>query len=148
RQFQTLLKRLPFHVSEIRLMYLKLFQSSPSKEKIVIQLARKKSECLLSFACEIPAYMSPNVFEGKRECKIFFPEGYDEPPEPESEEDEEEDEGKEVKEEEEVEAVEEGEGEVVEGVEASDDFNETMEESMEVEQHEEPPQGEEDSLVV
>ncbi|XP_045471841.1 uncharacterized protein LOC123678729 [Harmonia axyridis] len=64
------------------------------EEKIVIQLARRRSECLLSFACEIPAYMSPNVHQGKRECKIFFPEGYDEPPEMEEEgEEEDEEEG-------------------------------------------------------
>lgn len=33
--------------------------------------------------------MSPNVHQGKRECKLFFPEGYDEPPEQDVEEEEE-----------------------------------------------------------
>lgn len=45
-------------------------------EEVIIQLSKKKSECVFAFAIEIPEYMSPNAFEGKEECKIFFPEGY------------------------------------------------------------------------
>ncbi|KAK9872265.1 hypothetical protein WA026_017066 [Henosepilachna vigintioctopunctata] len=72
--------------------YDRLDPSRTEGGKIVIQLARRKSECLLAFATEIPLYMSPNIEEGKRECKLFFPDDYDEPLEPESVEESENDE--------------------------------------------------------
>lgn len=47
-------------------------------EKLVIQLMKKHSETLLAFAQMGPTYMSSNSADGRRECSLFFPEGYDE----------------------------------------------------------------------
>ncbi|RZC38575.1 uncharacterized protein BDFB_005350 [Asbolus verrucosus] len=57
--------------------------------KLVIQLSKKKSECVLAFVQMKPQYISSNAKEGERECKIFFPDGYDEPPEKMEEEEKE-----------------------------------------------------------
>ncbi|XP_074042871.1 uncharacterized protein [Leptinotarsa decemlineata] len=46
------------------------------EEKLVIQVTKRKSECLLALAQLGPLYMSPNVDEGERECQIFFPDDY------------------------------------------------------------------------
>ncbi|XP_063914657.1 uncharacterized protein LOC135131062 [Zophobas morio] len=68
--------------------YEKVKNKTPT-QRLVIELAKKKSECVLAFAQVKPTYISPNVAEGKRECEYFFPEDYDEPPEEEEEEEEE-----------------------------------------------------------
>ncbi|KAJ8942898.1 hypothetical protein NQ314_009873 [Rhamnusium bicolor] len=47
------------------------------KEKLVMQVSKKRSECILAFAQLGPAYISPNPKEGKRECEIFFPDDYE-----------------------------------------------------------------------
>ncbi|XP_056646632.1 uncharacterized protein LOC130451559 isoform X6 [Diorhabda sublineata] len=49
-----------------------------SEEKLVIQLSKKKSECVLTFAQIGPIYISPNPQEGARECALFFPDDYSE----------------------------------------------------------------------
>ncbi|XP_015836128.1 fibrous sheath CABYR-binding protein-like [Tribolium castaneum] len=62
------------------------YERSPDRtpnEKMVIQLAKKKSECVLAFAQLKPLYISPNIKEGERECRLFFGDDYDEPPEEE-----------------------------------------------------------------
>ncbi|KAG5889777.1 hypothetical protein JTB14_036393 [Gonioctena quinquepunctata] len=46
------------------------------KEKLVIQVAKRKSECLLALAQLKPLYMSSNTDDGSRECQIFFPDDY------------------------------------------------------------------------
>lgn len=51
----------------------------------MIQLSKKSSECVLEFAYANPTYISPNTKEGKVQCKMFFPEDYDEPEEGEEE---------------------------------------------------------------
>ncbi|XP_057668830.1 uncharacterized protein LOC130901433 isoform X3 [Diorhabda carinulata] len=48
------------------------------EEKLVIQLSKKKSECVLTFAQIGPIYISPNPQEGARECALFFPDDYSE----------------------------------------------------------------------
>ncbi|VEN34978.1 unnamed protein product [Callosobruchus maculatus] len=45
-------------------------------EKMVLQVSKKKSECIFALAQLNPVYMSPNAEEGERECQIFFPENY------------------------------------------------------------------------
>ncbi|KAF5275639.1 hypothetical protein FQA39_LY06751 [Lamprigera yunnana] len=47
--------------------------------RLVIQLSKKKSEALCAFAQMNPTYISHNTVIGEQECKIFFPEGYEEP---------------------------------------------------------------------
>lgn len=47
--------------------------------KIVLQLSKKSSEAVLAFANLGPSHMSSNIKDGKYECKLFFPEDYDEP---------------------------------------------------------------------
>lgn len=47
-----------------------------SEERLVIQVAKRKSECILALAQLEPIYMSPNTEEGKVECERFFPENY------------------------------------------------------------------------
>lgn len=47
-----------------------------SDERLVIQVAKRKSECILALAQLGPMYISPNIEEGKRECEQFFPEDY------------------------------------------------------------------------
>lgn len=42
----------------------------------MIQVAKRKSECILALAQLNPIYISPNTEEGKRECEKFFPEEY------------------------------------------------------------------------
>ncbi|XP_044267395.1 tropomyosin-1, isoforms 33/34-like isoform X2 [Tribolium madens] len=64
------------------------YERSPDRtpnEKMVIQLAKKKSECVLAFAQLKPLYISPNIKEGERECQLFFGDDYDEPPDEEEE---------------------------------------------------------------
>lgn len=45
---------------------------------MVIQLSKRKSECVLAFIQMQPLYISPNAEEGKRECLLFFPDDYNE----------------------------------------------------------------------
>ncbi|CAG9835280.1 unnamed protein product [Diabrotica balteata] len=47
-----------------------------SQEKLIIQLSKKKSECVLAFAQIGPSYISPNPQEGAKECQLFFPDDY------------------------------------------------------------------------
>ena len=46
------------------------------EEKLVLQIPEKCIEVMLNFAMLDPTYISPNVTEGERECKLFFPEDY------------------------------------------------------------------------
>lgn len=103
-----------------------------------MQIAKRKSECILALAQLGPLYMSPNTEEGFRECQIFFPEDYAESlteedmnleemsmieqVEEEEEEDEEEEEGEEEDEE--------GEDEEEEGEEGEEDADEVAFEDM------------------
>lgn len=45
---------------------------------MIIQVSKKASEPLLSYAILGPVYVSPNTVVGEKECAVFFPEGYDE----------------------------------------------------------------------
>uniref|UniRef100_A0AAR5PRI3 DUF4746 domain-containing protein n=1 Tax=Dendroctonus ponderosae TaxID=77166 RepID=A0AAR5PRI3_DENPD len=58
-------------------------------EKLVLQVSKKKSECIFAFAQLEPLYMSPNSNEGKIECEKFFPEDYNAGETEEEEEEEE-----------------------------------------------------------
>ncbi|XP_030752430.1 uncharacterized protein LOC115879656 isoform X3 [Sitophilus oryzae] len=58
-------------------------------EKLVLQVSKRKSECIFAFAQLDPIYMSPNVKEGKAECERFFPEGYEDEIEEDDEEEKE-----------------------------------------------------------
>ncbi|ERL84854.1 hypothetical protein D910_02278 [Dendroctonus ponderosae] len=60
-----------------------------SSEKLVLQVSKKKSECIFAFAQLEPLYMSPNSNEGKIECEKFFPEDYNAGETEEEEEEEE-----------------------------------------------------------
>lgn len=57
-----------------------------SEEKLILQVSKKFSQCILDFAQVGPMYMSPNAEEGKKECRIVFGEQYDEPDLPDEEE--------------------------------------------------------------
>ncbi|XP_050505040.1 thioredoxin domain-containing protein 3 homolog isoform X2 [Diabrotica virgifera virgifera] len=46
------------------------------QEKLIIQVSKKKSECVLAFAQIGPSYISPNPQEGAKECQLFFPDDY------------------------------------------------------------------------
>ncbi|KAJ8920579.1 hypothetical protein NQ315_004718 [Exocentrus adspersus] len=46
------------------------------KERLVFEVARRRSECVFEFAQLGPLYISPNAVEGKRECLLFFPDDY------------------------------------------------------------------------
>lgn len=64
----------------------------------MLQVSKKKSECIFAFAQLEPLYMSPNSKEGKIECEKFFPEDYNaQASEEEEEEDEKEKEDSAVK---------------------------------------------------
>ncbi|XP_019873163.2 uncharacterized protein LOC109601365 isoform X2 [Aethina tumida] len=56
------------------------------EEKLILQVSKKFSQCILDFAQVGPMYMSPNAEEGKKECRIVFGEQYDEPDLPDEEE--------------------------------------------------------------
>ncbi|KAH1014049.1 hypothetical protein HUJ04_002944 [Dendroctonus ponderosae] len=58
-------------------------------KKLVLQVSKKKSECIFAFAQLEPLYMSPNSNEGKIECEKFFPEDYNAGETEEEEEEEE-----------------------------------------------------------
>ncbi|CAH2006729.1 unnamed protein product [Acanthoscelides obtectus] len=54
----------------------KVIDKRTFNEKMVLQVSKKKSECIFALAQLTPIYMSPNAEEGERECQLFFPEGY------------------------------------------------------------------------
>lgn len=76
-----------FYLSYLIYQYLKILKPSKyhlnifflfsSGEKLVLKVAKRKSDPILAFAQLGPTYMSSNVDTGERDCSHFFPENYE-----------------------------------------------------------------------
>lgn len=69
-------------LSKIMPNFIRKAAEAPSDQyRLIVQLSKKHSDTLLAFVQLGPTYISANETEGEKDCKVFFPEDYDEPEE-------------------------------------------------------------------
>ncbi|XP_065172329.1 thioredoxin domain-containing protein 3-like [Atheta coriaria] len=64
-------------IAKTKKQYEKHFTGTNYGEKLVLKVAKRKSDPILAFAQLGPTYMSSNVDTGERDCSHFFPENYE-----------------------------------------------------------------------